>query len=86
MIEIGLEAWGTLLAILCVGLAGSWFESQATDDAPLVHVGTLLFILWGFLLLLGEVCRRLLPRPGALALALALALAQALALALTPEH
>lgn len=55
MIEIGLEAWSTLLAILCIGLAGTWFEAQATDEAPLVHVGTLLFILWGFLLMLGEV-------------------------------
>ena len=55
MIEIGMEAWGTLLAILGIGLAASWFESQATDEAPLVHVGTALFILWGFLLMVGEV-------------------------------
>ena len=55
MIEIGLEAWGTLLAVLCIGLGGEWFEKQMVpDEAPLVHLGTLLFILWGFLLLAGE--------------------------------
>ena len=31
MIEIGLEAWGTLLAILCIGLACDWLEKEAYE-------------------------------------------------------
>ena len=56
MIEIGLEAWGTLLAVLFVGLGGSWFETEFVDDVAVrVHVGTALFVVWGFFLLLGEI-------------------------------
>ena len=34
MIEIGLEAWGTLLAVLCIGLGGEWFENCAVVPTP----------------------------------------------------
>ena len=58
MIEIGLEAWGTLLVILVVGVAGSALEQRIGHGEDIFNdpgVGTALFIVWGFLLLFAEI-------------------------------
>jgi hypothetical protein len=56
LIDIEPGAWGGLLAILCVGLAGSWLQSREDDPATAdPRMGTALFILWGFLLMSFEI-------------------------------